>query len=280
MCITPVILKKSKLKDTFIDDYTNFSVPCGKCIECKKLRVNSWYVRLENELKRSTSAHFVTLTYDENNIPFTDNGNDTLLFADVQRMFKRLRKKEAKKHSNKLAYYCVGEYGERYNRPHYHLIVFNLSSPDVIVDEWLNRDLSAPMGFVHVGKVEPASIFYALKYTLKSSYKDKDENTDRTPEKAIMSKGLGENFLTEQQINKYRKDPSRSVTMLGNKKVSLPRYYRDKIFNQEHKNLLSIRNFKLRKFINQKNELTYGKDYVNKQKRRIQITKDKIEKTD
>lgn len=280
MCITPVILKKSKLKETFIDDFTNLQVPCGKCIECKKQRVNSWYVRLENELKRSTSAYFVTLTYDDTNLPYTDNLNDTLHFADVQRMFKRLRKKEAKKHTNKLAYYCVGEYGERYYRPHYHLIVFNLSSPDVIIDEWLNKDLSAPMGFVHVGKVEPASIFYALKYTLKSSYKDKDETTDRVSEKAIMSKGLGENFLTDEQLQKYRDDPSRSITMLGNKKLSLPRYYRDKIFKDDFKKLINLRNFKLKKFIDKKQLEKYEHNYTHKQRRKIKLVEKNLKKTD
>ena len=63
MCITPITLKKSKLKHTFDDELTYLKVPCGKCIECRKARVNQWFVRLSQELKRSTSAYFVTLTY-------------------------------------------------------------------------------------------------------------------------------------------------------------------------------------------------------------------------
>ena len=92
--------KKSKLKHTFDDELTYLKVPCGKCIECRKARVNQWFVRLSQELKRSTTAYFVTLTYDEEYLPYTDNLNDTLNYNDLVKFFKRLRKKQAKKHTS------------------------------------------------------------------------------------------------------------------------------------------------------------------------------------
>lgn len=279
MCVTPVILKKSKLKHTFTDDFTHLQVPCGKCIECRKQRVNSWYVRLENELKRSDTAYFCTFTYDENYLPFTDNLNDTLDYTDLQRMFKRLRKKMAKKTPHKLRYYAVGEYGSTYNRPHYHAIIFNPLSEDDIINEW-NDGKGSPLGFVHVGKVESASIYYTLKYTLKSAVNEKDETTDRLPEKALMSKGLGENFLTDEVIRRYRDQPERSMTFLGNKKLPLPRYYRDKIFSGDAEKLKTIRNQRLKIFVDEQTLKRYEPIYGQKQQKRIEREKEKLSRTD
>ena len=39
-------------------------VPCGKCPNCKKRRVNEWVFRLQEEDKVSSTSYFITLTYD------------------------------------------------------------------------------------------------------------------------------------------------------------------------------------------------------------------------
>lgn len=262
------------------DDFTTLSVPCGKCIECRKQRVNSWFIRLENELYNSKSAYFVTLTYDETTLPFTDSGYPTLDYTDVQRYIKRIRKTEAKKHDNKVMYYCAGEYGSTYHRPHYHLIIFNVSSEDILVNEWREPKKNIPLGFVHIGKVEAKSIYYTLKYTLKGSVNEKDELTDRLPEKALMSKGLGEKFLTDKMKNYYLRNPNAPVTLLGNKKLGLPRYYRDKIFIGEHEDLKLVRNQMLKKHVDKIHEKRYEKLYTQKIKKRYERIKENLKKTE
>lgn len=224
MCLTPIQLKKETVKQKIADKYHMQQVPCGKCLECKKRRVNSWYIRLKNQLNDCDNAYMVTLTYDEENIPFSENGLMTLDYTDFQKFMKRYRKKNE---NSKVRYFTCGEYGANSFRPHYHAIMYNIDCLSVM-ETW-------NLGFVHFLNVTDATLYYTLKYVTKSALKKDDPDDDRKPEKALMSKGLGLNFLTDNIINYYHEDPSRGITLLGNKKLPLPRYYRDKIFDEDQK---------------------------------------------
>lgn len=230
MCLTPIFLKKETAKQRMLDSYFMQEVPCGRCLECRKLRTNSWYVRLKNEMSESISAIFLTLTYDDPYLPYTNGGHMSLYYPDLQKFIKRLRKRNDKKTDKKLTYFAVGEYGSQTFRPHYHLIIFNISDISDIGKSWVQ-------GHHHIGEVNDKSIFYTLKYVTKRVGEDceRDPSDDRIPEKALQSKGIGLNFLTPQMIKYYNDDVSRCVTMLGNKKIGLPRYYRDKIFSDSQK---------------------------------------------
>lgn len=232
MCLTPINLKKETWSQKLKDTYHMQQVPCGKCIECLKLRVNSWYVRLMAEKDASDSALFITLTYDDENLPFTDNGIMTVNYKDTQNFWKSLRKRNKSLTHKAIKYFLVGEYGSKTHRPHYHAIVFNVINLDDITELWTK-------GNVHIGKMQEASTFYTLKYALKRATKIKksDPWDDRSLEKALMSRGLGLNFLTDDMIAYYQEDVSRPVTMLGNQKLPLPRYYRDRLFTDQQKAL-------------------------------------------
>ena len=111
-------------------------VNCGKCVYCKKRRVNSWVFRMTEEEKVSFSSYFITLTYDNKNVPVTKNGFMTLNKKDVQDYMKRLRYFHEKKSDKKLVYYFAGEYGPKTFRPHYHAIVFNVMDPELFGKAW------------------------------------------------------------------------------------------------------------------------------------------------
>ena len=55
----------------------------------------------------------------------------TLQKSDLQKFFKRLRKKT----HEKISYYAVGEYGDNTQRPHYHIILFN-AIPRIVEAAW------------------------------------------------------------------------------------------------------------------------------------------------
>ena len=55
MCLSPVVLKN---EGASMNGYATQSFPCGKCLECRKQRVNSWFVRLTEELKVSSQAYY------------------------------------------------------------------------------------------------------------------------------------------------------------------------------------------------------------------------------
>jgi len=217
MCFQPISVRVGKPDEAI--------VPCNKCPACKKRRVSSWSFRLLQQYKKCKSAHFVTLTYDTQHVPITENGMMTLDFNDLQKFFKRLRKHET---SRKCRYYAVGEYGTRNKRPHYHLILFNAEIDDVLRSWQLG---GTPIGSSHFGSVTPQSVGYTLKYISKPKSVPRHARDDRKPERALISKGIGINYLTPRMVNWHTSNVSDGVYAIleGGKKIPLPRYYRDKL---------------------------------------------------
>lgn len=127
-CINPFPIKSE-------DGHILFLAPCGKCNVCRVQRSNQWALRCMHELKQyGNKAVFVTLTYNEENLP----KNKTLVKDDLQKFWKRLRKNLK---GRKISYFACGEYGSRYDRPHYHAIIFgldpfSLKDKDVLKKSW------------------------------------------------------------------------------------------------------------------------------------------------
>lgn len=224
-CLTPFGIRHKMTNETI-------PVPCGRCPECMKRRVSGWSFRLMQEEKVSTSAYFITLTYDQPIM--TRNGFMTLDKPDVQKFMKRLRKAVSQKYPHiKVKYYLCGEYGTKGMRPHYHAIIFNVPDTSFIEAAW-NK------GYIHYGTVSGASVGYTLKYMDKPKKIPFHRNDDRTPEFALMSKGLGENFLSNAAVRYHHadKDNRYCITIEGGKKIAMPRYYKNKIFtDQERKQI-------------------------------------------
>lgn len=84
-----------------------------------------------------------------------------------------------------------------------------------------------------MGDVTPASINYTLKYCLKTVF-DPLDGDDRAPEKALMSKGLGMSFITNNMYKFVNSFPDKVINANG-MVVALPRYYREKMFTDEAK---------------------------------------------
>jgi len=104
------------------------SFPCGNCLSCLQKKRATWSFRLLQEMYVSESAYFLTLTYDNENVPRNESGIPILNKRDLQLFKKRLRKFNKKYTKVSVRYYSVGEYGTRSYRPHYHSIIFNVTS--------------------------------------------------------------------------------------------------------------------------------------------------------
>lgn len=90
------------------------------------------------ELPYHENAWFLTLTYDNENIPYRmtwDEGtgevlveNYSLNYEDMKAFWKRLRRylEYHELDKGKLMYFQCGEYGGKTHRPHYHAIVYDL----------------------------------------------------------------------------------------------------------------------------------------------------------
>lgn len=208
-------------------------VPCGKCPQCIARRISGWSFRLLQEEKNSTSAQFITLTYDTKHVPITRNGFMSLCKRDVQLFFKRLRKAQDSYYLDKpqlqnesIKYYAVGEYGGKTLRPHYHIIMFN-ARIELIQDAWQN-------GNVHYGQVTGASVGYTMKYISKPGRIPQHRNDDRIPEFSLMSKGLGQAYLSDNMIRWHHDDINNRMycNIEGGKKIAMPRYYKQKIYTE------------------------------------------------
>lgn len=154
-------------------------VPCSTCPNCRKRKISGWSFRIMEEFKQSYNGYFITLTYDTRCVPITESGQMQLCKSDVQKFFKRLRKASTKNGLSFIKYYAVGEYGGRTNRPHYHIIIFNVQR-ELIQKAW-------NMGNVHYGEISEASVGYTLKYVCKPG-KVKSKTDDRQREFSLMSK--------------------------------------------------------------------------------------------
>lgn len=201
---------------------------CGQCPLCVVRRSREWRDRLMHELDYwSVGGLFITLTYEDSHLP--DNGS--LSMDDLQRFWKRLRKALGRR---KIKYFAVGEYGEspdpkfvrryRYGldnvgRPHYHAIVFGLSSSDLelLTSAWT-------LGFLHIGEVNTVTVNYVLGYTQKKLRKQEKyiyDSFDIKPPFQVQSKGLGRRWLEDNIL--LVKD-TLSYTVNGVSR-GLPRYY-------------------------------------------------------
>lgn len=233
-CVTPYYVDNPK---SFVPgQHSKLPVPCGRCLDCLSLKANQWAFRIQKEADISASCYFVTLTYDTFHVPISDLGLMTLDKSDFQKFMKRFRKRHVPTVSSSpvaplpIRYYAVGEYGTQSMRPHYHAIIFNCD-PDLIPDAWT-------LGGIDVGTVTAGSINYVVKYLHKNTRIPVFDGDDRQKEFSLMSKGLGSSYMTPAMVRWHKADVSRNYfTLPGGIKVPLPRYYRDKIYDDAAKEL-------------------------------------------
>lgn len=146
---------------------------------------------------------------------------------DFQKFMKRLRKANSSINSDKIKYYVCGEYGGKTKRPHYHAIIFNAASHQLIETAW-------NLGAVHYGNVEGASVGYTLKYMNKRKEIPAHRNDDRDMEFSLMSKGLGVSYITYNSHRYHTADlfGRMCLTIEDGKKIAMPRYYKDKLYTE------------------------------------------------
>lgn len=214
---------------------------CGRCIGCRLARSCEWAVRVMHEAQMHSANSFVTLTLDDEHLTTSLNYDDFRLFM------RRLRKVFPK-----ARFFMCGEYGENFQRPHYHAVLFGVDFVDrepwkrlpsgftVFRSKTLER--LWPFGFSSVGDVSFESAAYVARYCVKKvtgplaesvneaglrHYDRFDvftgEVTQVVPEfmRCSLKPGIGASW-----IEKYKTDvfPSDDVVIDG-RKVTVPKFY-------------------------------------------------------
>jgi len=262
-CLTPIHIRH-KIKGDWQE------VPCSKCPNCLKRRISGWSFRLVKEGERSTSALFITLTYNTDHIPISPNGFMTLNKPDLQKFFKRLRKLS----NAKLKYYSCGEYGTKHMRPHYHIILFN-ADINHVERAWALDNKK--IGEIHCGEVSEASIGYTLKYVCKPKTIPRHARDDRIKEFSLMSKKMGENYLTENMIKWHKNDLINRmyIPMKDGKKIAMPRYFKERIYSLEEKKSITKRMQSEIKELDEQERQKHGDKY---EKHKLEIVLDEFRK--
>jgi len=266
-CVSPLTAWRSKdvneatgkrslvfRKDLAIDD-ESLTIRCGRCIRCRLHRSAMWAVRCTHEAKMHKHNSFLTLTYDNENIPW----DMSVHVREVQLFMKRLRKRLGNTHK-KIKYFLCGEYGELNRRPHYHVLLFGYDYPDkkffktsgkgkdknpLYISDLLQKDWGK--GHCFIGDVTFNSAAYVARYVVKkvvgkdlhkakpqkfdgysvdlTPYQYFDANTgqvfDISPEFVTMSNGIGKSWFMKNRGDVFPHDK----VVVNGRALKPPRYY-------------------------------------------------------
>lgn len=223
-------------------------VPCGKCNFCLQNNRISWAIRMMEEEKVSKSAYFLTLTYDDKNIPHiwdgdTPTGQTTLdkkHLSNFHQSIKRKQKRLLKKSYNdwKIRYFSVGEYGSKTLRPHYHSAIYNVR-PEILDAVVLENEVWGK-GRIHVGTITDGSANYVAKYMIdRNMIEEKEKEKGWQKPFTVMSRnpGLGYDYVKHNATwhkgkDLYNPDNFRLYMIQNGYKKPLPRYYKNIFFKQ------------------------------------------------
>lgn len=207
-------------------------VPCGQCIGCRLERSRQWAARCVHEAALYEENSFITLTYEDARLPI----GGSLVLHHWQDFMKRLRSRLAPR---RIRFFHCGEYGDRFNRPHYHAIIFNFGFPDRVYFKktgsgerlYISAFLDSlwSYGFSTVGDCTFDSAAYCARYCVKKvngeaaydHYWRVDERTGEChqvePEYCTMSRrpGIGAGWLEKFESDVFPCDelpiPGRGV---------------------------------------------------------------------
>jgi len=236
------------------------TIKCGQCIGCRLDRSIAWAIRMTHEASQYDQNCFLTLTYDDENLP----AYGSLHLPDFQKFIKRYRKEVA---PQKLRFFHCGEYGEITRRPHYHAIIFGHD----FADRYHHADRNGypayrsellehlwPHGQSELSDVTFESAAYVARYITKKITGKGTEIMDPetglkpyevldiygeiqplVPEYTTMSRkpGIGANWYKKFKTDLYPSDNIHIITATRTREFGVPGYY-DNQLERENPQLL------------------------------------------
>lgn len=209
-------------------------IPCGKCIGCRLDYSRMWAIRSVHESAMHSNNTFVTLTFNDSYLP----DDRSLHKSEMQSWLKRFRKR----FGSGIRYMLCGEYGDKTQRPHYHIIFYNFKFPDmkfwttrrgqiyyrseILESLWTDPWSKESRGYCVIGDVSFESSAYVARYVTKKldGYLGESKYNGREKEFLSMSRmpGLGTEFF----IKNYKDIYNHGYILLPNKhKAPIPRFY-------------------------------------------------------
>lgn len=241
-----------------IEDF--IEIPCGRCIGCRLNYSRQWAVRCILESEYHDQNWFLTLTYDDDHVPYSEyvdldgviQTSMTLVKKDVQDFVKRVRSDLNYRGLDGFRYYCAGEYGDHTARPHYHMIAFGLHLDDLklyketpIGNYYTSDFLSSKWrnGYVIIGNVEYDSCAYVARYILKKQKGDSSAIYDFynvCPEFSLSSRrpAIGSQYFYDHYISIFPRD---SIVLPSGRCVRPPRLFDDYMSKMDEELMADIK---------------------------------------
>ena len=207
-CLHPITLK------------SGLTVGCGKCLLCLSKRRDEWSHRLQlHSYGYDRMPLFVGLTYDDASLNW--GGNRPSLYRRDPQLFIKKLKENFNLYNTNFSYFGCGEYGDKYDRPHYHFLFFGFDE----LQDHFERDFIGShevlrkvwsFGNVDIGVAQWSGVHYVTKYVLKY---DEENYEDVQKPFIIASHGLGlpwletpdAKYLKRRLLDAFRSHPLPSL---------------------------------------------------------------------
>lgn len=216
MCLYPIVVKNRSSKRS----ESSFTVGCGHCVECLMKKSHEWAIRCMCEASLYRDNCFITLTYSDKYVPAGGNLDKRALTLFMKRLRERIS-------PHKIRYFACGEYGSKFGRLHFHILVFGWKPPDLVFLKktkrgellFTSRFLESiwTYGFCPVGDITFQSALYSAKYLQKLQKVPYDVKPY-----TVMSRRPGIGFSYADNL-----DGSDDFIYFSGRRVRLPRYFLD-----------------------------------------------------
>jgi hypothetical protein len=245
-----------------------------------------------HEAKNHEQNCVVTLTYDDDHLPEYKTIVPDHAVDFMQRLRDRLRYEKYKNNdcntSRPIKTYGCAEYGEKYGRPHYHIILFGHDFTDKkCVRNALPKSTNeeAGKGGYYTSDILDTiwghgqcqtmdltfdSAAYVARYVMKKMTGQKAEHyQNRLPEQAICisQKGIGKDWYKKNKHKIYTND----IIHINGKQIKPTKYY-DKQYEIEHiekyKQIKEKRNEETNKYLDKIKQQIINGDNTNNFSRR------------
>lgn len=184
MCLNPVrtqqqsvISKRTGLEEKFgtpkPNSEGNLLLPCGKCSECISKRAIEWAYRAKHEISLHKQNCFITLTYNDENLP-------PMKVEEIKYGFQCFMKRLRKKIKKPVRYMVSHEFGTLNYRPHHHAIIFGWEPSNQIKYKrtkggsiiFRSKELEDlwSVGHSSVGTANERTAYYIASYSLKGKH--------------------------------------------------------------------------------------------------------------
>lgn len=211
----------------YLDD---IKVPCNNCLGCRLDKLAMWTARCNYEQIKGRNS-FVTFTYDNFRLPYRDGAVfPTLEPLHLHKYIDNVRHKISSMpvlpygSRKDFAYFCSGEYGDTFNRPHYHVLFFGLDFQHFkkfFESTWKN-------GMIQCLPIRPGGVRYVVDYFTKNMV------SGELAEKMYDNKGLERPFKScsrglGRELFWLHRDEIRNSGELkiGSRIIPVPLYYKN-----------------------------------------------------